>query len=48
VQLSAYRRLAPAERVAIAIAMSQDLKAVASCGAAWRATANVDGAAAQT
>ena len=48
VQLSVYRRLARGERVAIAIAMSEDLKAVGSCGAGWRATAAGKGATAKT
>ena len=39
VQLLVYRRLQRGERVAIAIAMSEDLKAVASSGAGWRGTA---------
>jgi len=48
VQLSVYRRIAGAERVEIAIAMSEDLKAIAASGAGWRSPARVDGGTAQT
>jgi hypothetical protein len=47
-QLSVYRRLAGAERLAIAIAMSEDLKAVAAAGTAWRGGALPEGAPAPT
>jgi len=35
-QLSVYRRLSPSERVAIALSMSEDVRAIAEAGATYR------------
>jgi hypothetical protein len=36
VQISVYRRLSPSERVALALSMSEDVRAIANAGAASR------------
>ena len=43
VQISVYRRLSPAERVALALSMSEDVRAIAAAGADSR-RATGDGA----
>jgi len=48
VQLAVHRGLAGSQRLAIAIAMSEDLNAIAASGADWRARAPEDSATAPT
>ncbi len=44
VQISVYRRLSPSERVALALGMSEDMRAIAKAGADSRCSAAEGGA----